>query len=326
MNWAISWTDLPDRLSAVFRYRLLSAFLLSVLLHVVLFWGYHWAKEHGLFDHQATWLISKKKKDPMTAPQPPQADVPKVIPLTFVEVDPTVAVAEPPPETKYYGAHNAVAANPEALVEIATPKAEGVQEEIPRTADVPKPLPFPLQPSPPVEAPEAQAEEPVQPAKAEPNALTVARAEPEVLPVPEPEEPQPRPRTLQEARNRLGLAGRKVKQDGGVRRRATLAFDVKATEFGAYDHAFISAVQERWYHLLDTASFVQHSGKVVLEFRLTFDGRITDMRVAENGVGEILCLLCQRAVMDPAPYAAWPKDMRRKMGNYRDVRFTFYYN
>ena len=86
-------------------------------------------------------------------------------------------------------------------------------------------------------------------------------------------------------------------------------------------------MQQRWYDLLDSSQFAQRSGKVVLEFRLTYDGRITDLKVSDNEVGEILSLLCQRAIMDPAPYARWPDDMRRMIGaNYREVTFTFFYN
>ena len=36
--------------------------------------------------------------------------------------------------------------------------------------------------------------------------------------------------------------------------------------------------------------------------------------------------LCQRAVLDPAPFEKWPSDMRRIIGSdRREVRFTFYY-
>ena len=58
-----------------------------------------------------------------------------------------------------------------------------------------------------------------------------------------------------------------------------------------------------------------------------YDGRITDMKMSDNDVGDLLGLLCERAVLDPAPYAPWPSDMRRLIGhNYREVTFTFYYN
>ena len=51
------------------------------------------------------------------------------------------------------------------------------------------------------------------------------------------------------------------------------------------------------------------------------------MKVDGNEVGEILGWLCQRAILDPSPYAKWPSDMLRSIGtNYREVMFTFYYN
>jgi outer membrane biosynthesis protein TonB len=120
-----------------------------------------------------------------------------------------------------------------------------------------------------------------------------------------------------------------MKQEGGVRRLGLEpAFDVRATPFGAYDAAIIAAIRKRWYDLLENRSFsASYSGKVIVEFRLNSDGRVSDMRVSENGVTEILGLFCQRAVQDPAPFAPWPADLRRLVGKeYREVRFTFYYN
>jgi hypothetical protein len=76
---------------------------------------------------------------------------------------------------------------------------------------------------------------------------------------------------------------------------------------------------------LDSHNFAQRSGKVIIEFRLTYDGRITEMRVAGNEVGDLLGLACQNAIRDPAPYAPWPQDMRSYFGNQRNVSFTFYY-
>jgi hypothetical protein len=146
---------------------------------------------------------------------------------------------------------------------------------------------------------------------------------------PSPPARQPRPRTLAQAyQQNPMLAGRTTRQDGGVRQRGRVSVDVKGSPFGAYDAAFIAAVEQRWYQLLDRNRYVlDRQGKVVLDFRLRYDGRITDMDMPENGVGDVLALLCQSAVRDPAPYARWPADMRRMVGaDYRDVRFTFYYD
>jgi hypothetical protein len=118
-----------------------------------------------------------------------------------------------------------------------------------------------------------------------------------------------------------------MKQEGGVSRRHEMAsLDTKATPFGAYDAALVEAISQRWFTLLDQREYASDSrGKVVLQFRLHYDGRITDMNVSECTAGEVLGLICQKAVLDPAPFAAWPSDMRRTLGNVRNIQFTFYY-
>ena len=129
--------------------------------------------------------------------------------------------------------------------------------------------------------------------------------------------------------NRTQLVGQKMKQDGGVKRQQIVpSFDTKATPFGAYDAALIEAIQSRWYDLLDQISYNNYrTGRVVLQFRLNYDGRITDLRIAETTVGDTLALLCQKAILDPAPYEKWPQEMRQMADkDYRDISFTFYYN
>jgi hypothetical protein len=147
---------------------------------------------------------------------------------------------------------------------------------------------------------------------------------------PTPPARRPRPRTLAMAREQSGmLAGEKMKQEGGVPRVAPrISMDVTGSLFGAYDAAFIAAVQSRWFGLLDQRQFVgNQSGKVVLDFRLHQDGRITDMHVKEADVNETLSYICERAVQEPAPYQKFPADLRRLLPNdYREVRFTFFYN
>ena len=65
----------------------------------------------------------------------------------------------------------------------------------------------------------------------------------------------------------------------------------------------------------------------MLSFRLNYDGSITNMKVEENTVGDILGYICQRAVTDPARYADWSNAMRQWFGaDYRDVTFTFFYD
>jgi hypothetical protein len=38
-------------------------------------------------------------------------------------------------------------------------------------------------------------------------------------------------------------------------------------------------------------------------------------------------MLCQSAILNPAPYPRWPAQMRQTIAsNSREIRFTFYYN
>jgi len=284
--------------------------------------------------------------------------------MIFVDIDP--AEADPrdqPKETPFYSTATTSAANPKTTLDETQPGFDGAQTDIMKTRDsaaakaaqpAPKPepemRPEPMRPSP--QPPGDPAPEPVEPAPQEPppapapepdGVVQVAKVKPNDNPFSEllkpstaaakPQQPPPprqRVRTLDEARAQKGIIeGKQMRQQGGVRRFAIeSSMDVRATPFGAYDAAFIAAVQARWFALLDEHDSTRgQAGRVVLDFRLTEDGRITNMRVASNEVGETLGWLCQRAVLDPAPYAAFPPDLRRMLRHdYRDVRFSFLYS
>jgi len=262
------------------------------------------------------------------AKQPPK---PREAPLMFVEVNPSAAAVEPPKDAKYYAAQNSRASNPDADKETDVPKISGEQERVMKTEDTERPKPQPLQPALPPEPPEPE----VRPkATLRPGDLTMAKPEEELLKG--EGQAKPRPRTLAEARAQqaqplqpMKIAGQKTRQDGGVRQRnITSSLDAIGSPFGVYDAAIVAAIQNRWYDLLEERSYASdRTGKVVLEFRLNYDGRITDLKVVEHSVDEILSLLCQKAILDPSPYGRWPSDMRKMVGaDYREVRFTFYYN
>ncbi len=141
-----------------------------------------------------------------------------------------------------------------------------------------------------------------------------------------------RPRTLQEAGALLNggsaLQGETYKQEGGVRHISlSPSMDVQGTEIGSYDARFIAAVQKRWFDLLSQLHFsLDCAGKVVVEFRLTYDGRIQNINTVDSDVGDFYTQVCRSAITDPAPYEKWSDNMRRLVGtNYREVRFTFYY-
>jgi hypothetical protein len=234
-------------------------------------------------------------------------------PLLFVEVRPDQAAPEPPKDAKYYSALNSLAANPDPQIDTTVPKIEGKQDKVVKTFDTLHPqLPQPAPPPEPL--PEEKPIESKQPG-GDINLVKPA------------DKPQ-RPRTVLEARLRDPglLAGEKMKQEGGVKRRGTVSLDAKATPFGAYDAIVFQAIQKRWYDLLDDSATPSRQGRVVIEVRMHSDGSITDLKVVQQDVGEILSLYCRKAINDPAPFAPWPGEMRAMIGqDYRNVSITFFY-
>ena len=322
------------RLETAESSRLAWAFAVSLAFHLLLFGGYYTGDKLIPWQnlHWPAWLrpvqslveALKKKESPKLALQPREA------PLVFVEVSPAQATPEPPKDATYYSSRNSKAANPEADRDTGVPRITGSQTQVAKTEDVPREKFTPLQPSRPIPQPqEAQEEMKARPTQT-PGDLAMGRPDP----TPKTDDGQQthsRPRTIKEALARLQnnrLPGEKMKQEGGVNHHLEIAsLDAKATPFGAYDDALIAAIQDRWYNLLDQRSYAaDNRGKVVLQFRLHYDGRITDVSVAENTAGEVLGLICEKAVLDPAPFAAWPGDMRRLLGDTRNIQFTFYYN
>jgi hypothetical protein len=299
------------RFSGLESRRLAWAFALSLAAHLLAWGGCEVGKQLGVqrWLHLPAWVHSLEAKI-----QPAQQVVQETEPLVFVDVNPEQATAEAPKNAKYYSSQNSRAAD-QTKGDKNIPQLTGKQTEIAKTEDVTRPNFSKLQPAAPQANPQREAPRPML----DPGDLTLAKPEDFQ------QQQQERPRTLQQAHR---LPGQQMKQEGGVHRQALVpSFDVKATPFGAYDAAFIEAVTQRWYDLLDSRQFARdRSGKVILRFHLNYDGRISDMEVTENTVGDVLGYVCQKAVMDPAPYARWPTDMREMMdADYREITFTFYY-
>lgn len=328
---AVRVDDISLRPSHLETSRLAWAFAISIALHLALWGGYSVNKRYHLVErlHLPAWmqklaqaiLPARKAEElqPTVNPEPP---------LMFVDVSPAQATTEVPKNTPFYSDKNSKAANPTADKDSGVPKISGAQDQVIKTADVPKKNFDKLQPSRP--APKGEVAEQTQ-AKAAliPGDLTLAKPNPQPNPDKGTAE-KTRPLTLQEAKARSPqLPGQKMRQEGGVRQQQLeAAFDTKSTITGAYDAAFIAAVQKRWNDLLEqTAPDSYRQGKVMLQFTLNYDGRITDLRVLESTVNETLSLLCQKSILDPAPFGNWTRDMRLMIGkDYREIKFTFYYN
>jgi outer membrane biosynthesis protein TonB len=116
-------------------------------------------------------------------------------------------------------------------------------------------------------------------------------------------------------------------QEGGAHRAMIAGVDAAKSPLGDYDAEVIAAVTDRWYNLLDQQRYADdRTGRVVVQFKLEYDGTVREVEVVESNVGDVLSYICQAAIEDAAPFEKWPDDMRREIGaNYREIKFTFIY-
>jgi outer membrane biosynthesis protein TonB len=312
----------PDslRLNRFEMKRLVWALVLSLAAHFLVWGGYELGKKYDLWQrlHWPERLHQAQKKAPPPAVQETE-------PTMFLDVDPDQVSPDAPKNAKYYSAKNSRAANPEANRDLKQPKLNGKQTDVPQVRDVPR-TPI-IKPQPAPEPPSPQKEEQTPPSKpAEQGEIKLAKLET----APEKTETPEKPRTLKEARAqqqnlRPSIA---MQQDGGTPQHALVpSFDSKATPFGEYDSQVFDAIQQYWNDELYSQKFaLDRKGRVTLRFHLNYDGSISDMEVLRSDVGELYSYVCQQAVTGSAPYAKWPSDMRRMIGeNYRQVTLTFIY-
>jgi hypothetical protein len=330
--------DIKDRLrEAAARQPLAAALAASLFLHAGFYTTWVVGKNFGWWNHQPSFrLLSRLFQKPPSqkvraAENKSLPEKQRIIPLQFVDVDLAAPPEEAPKETKFYGERSSRAANPTDLAESNLPKLDGKQERMVRLEDNPRPKALPLQPSEPPE--EAQQAKPKADllgdlAKLNPNPLRPPNeGKVEATLGDAPASRQARPRRLTDVREKQNpQAGEKMRQEGGARRHGRGSFDVVGTSFGSYDAAFIRAVEQHWFRLLDETPLSYRSGKVVLQFVLTYRGDVLDMTVAENSTSDSQAFLCKLAVEAPAPFGEWPADMRRAMGTRRAIQFTFYFD
>ncbi len=129
------------------------------------------------------------------------------------------------------------------------------------------------EPTPPQPTPEIAEPRPPEPLVESPTAA-----------LPRPQQQQPQPQTpaggsLGEALRNLQKYVQKEQFDnpnGGVQDLGPLQFDTKGVEFGPWIRRFIAQVRRNWFVPYAAMSM---SGRVVLQFNVHKDGRITDLVV-----------------------------------------------
>lgn len=291
--------------------RVVLALAISLLIHTFIWAGY----ELNRYEH---WTVRLPFLAAKHVPPPQIQRYEEPLEFVTVEIPSTVAPEKP----KYISNKNSVAADNSQNKNSQTPKLNGKQADVPETEDVPRPSFSKSTVGSDQRQADNSRENPGPKASESSGDLTLGK--------PQDQQEEPRPRTLKEAYAQLArrLPSITMKEDGGAERKAQVPeFDVKLTGFGDYDERFKETVEQNWWNLLDSRRFaMDRTGNVVLLFRLNYDGSISQMRFGDNNVGDLLGYVCEKAILDGAPYERWTEDMRLKLGDYMDVQFTFHYD
>jgi hypothetical protein len=300
----------PNRLE---NDRILIALALSVLAHALIFGGYELRRDINL-PPWLHWLAAKKHPPVMVVVQPQEQ------PLEFVTVpNPS---AEAPKNAKYFSNHNSIASDDSANQLSQNPLLSGRQTDVPAAVDMRPQFTKSETGQNQQEASSGQGQSQSKPST-QSGDLTLGKASETT------QQEQPRPRTLRDAYAEMArhLPSMTMSENGGTGHHArTASFDVKVTGYGDYDERFVETVDENWNNLLESQKFaLDRTGKVVLLFQLNYDGSISDMRVAQTTVGELLAYVCEKAVLEGAPYERWTEDMRLQLGNSISVEYIFDY-
>jgi hypothetical protein len=115
----------------------------------------------------------------------------------------------------------------------------------------------------------------------------------------------------------LGVAAR-GKQKGAVE----ILSDTQGVDFGPYLQRVVEDVRENWYHLIPKSA-ENKKGKLAIEFAITKDGQLADMRLVATSGDRALDRPAWGSITASNPFKPLPDKFK---GKYLALRFRFYYN
>jgi TonB family protein len=98
--------------------------------------------------------------------------------------------------------------------------------------------------------------------------------------------------------------------------------DTQGVDFGPYLQRILQDVRENWYHLIPESAEMK-KGKLAIEFAITKDGKVADMRLIASSGDAALDRPAWGSITASNPFPPLPSDFT---GPYLALRFRFYYN
>jgi TonB family protein len=98
--------------------------------------------------------------------------------------------------------------------------------------------------------------------------------------------------------------------------------DTQGVDFGPYLQRILQDVRENWYHLIPESAEMK-KGKLAIEFAITKDGHVADLRVVATSGDAALDRPAYGSITASNPFPPLPTEFT---GPYLSLRFRFYYN
>jgi hypothetical protein len=112
----------------------------------------------------------------------------------------------------------------------------------------------------------------------------------------------------------------------GTRNIGAVSYDAKWSNYGAYLHKMLEAIQYEWDRILIESQTYPPAGSwVTVKFTIDKKGKITDIGVLESTSSEQGKQSCPSAITMAAPYGDWSDDMIKMLGESQDITINFYY-
>jgi TonB family protein len=112
--------------------------------------------------------------------------------------------------------------------------------------------------------------------------------------------------------------GARGRQQGGL----DVLSDTQGVDFGPYLQRILQNVKENWYHLIPESAEMK-KGKLAIEFAITRDGKVADMRLIATSGDTALDRPAWGSITASNPFPPLPSEFT---GPFLALRFRFYYN
>ena len=98
--------------------------------------------------------------------------------------------------------------------------------------------------------------------------------------------------------------------------------DTQGVDFGPYLQRILQVVRQNWYILIPESAEMK-KGKLAIEFAITKDGQVADMRLVAGSGDVALDRPAWGSITNSNPFPPLPNEFR---GPYLALRFRYYYN